>query len=53
MEQKMHRNLFLILVIIIGNSLFSQTLPGKFGFGADLGVSIFQGQSKPDVQPIN
>jgi hypothetical protein len=48
----MHRNLFLILAIIIGNSLFSQTLPGKFGFGADLGVSIFQGQSKPDVQPI-
>ncbi len=48
----MRWSIFLTLVVIISNFLFSQTLPGKFGFGADLGISIFQGQSKPDVQPI-
>jgi|GEM_PF-713870 len=48
----MRKTLFLVLVGVVSNFLFSQTLPGKFGFGADVGVSIFQGQSKPDVQPI-
>lgn len=48
----MRRILFLSFFVMLGNFLFSQTLPGKFGFGADLGVSILQGQSKPYVQPI-
>jgi len=43
---------FLFLFFVSASFLFSQTLPGKFGFGADLGTSIFVGQSKPDVQPI-
>ncbi len=42
----------LILSLIVENFLFSQTLPGKFGFGADLGLAILQGQSKPYIQPI-
>ncbi|MCS7228941.1 MAG: hypothetical protein RMJ81_01250 [Candidatus Kryptonium sp.] len=42
----------IILLIIVTNSLLPQTLPGKFGFGADAGISIFQGQSKPDIQSI-
>jgi hypothetical protein len=48
----MRISLFLFLFIASASFLFSQTLPGKFGFGADLGTSIFVGQSKPDVQPI-
>ncbi len=48
----MRISLFLFLLVVSTSFLFSQTLPGKFGFGADLGVSIFVGQSKPDVQPI-
>jgi hypothetical protein len=39
-------------MLTLGNFLFSQTLPGKFGFGADFGISILQGQSKPYIQPI-
>jgi len=48
----MRSSLFLFLLFVSVPLLFSQTLPGKFGFGADLGTSIFVGQSKPDVQPI-
>lgn len=49
----MHRKiLFLSFMLTLGNFLFSQTLPGKFGFGADLGISILQGESKPYIQPI-
>lgn len=44
--------LFLLFLLALGNFLLSQTLPRKFGFGADLGISILQGQSKPYVQPI-
>ncbi len=44
--------LFLSFLLALSNSLLSQTLPGKFGFGVDLGISILQGQSKPYIQPI-
>lgn len=44
--------LLLLFMLMLDNFLFSQTLPGKFGFGADFGISILQGQSKPYIQPI-
>ncbi|CUS96012.1 hypothetical protein [Candidatus Chrysopegis kryptomonas] len=48
----MRKFFFVLLFFVGGNFLFAQTLPGKFGFGADLGITILQGQSKPYVQPL-
>jgi hypothetical protein len=40
LEGKNENIALFVLFIASASFLFSQTLPGKFGFGADLGTSI-------------
>ena len=40
------------LALVLSALVYSQNLPGKLGVGGDLGLTIFQGESKPGVQII-